>query len=179
MIEIRTHGRGGQGAVTSARVLALAAVKQGKHGQASQTLLGDRRGAPVMAFTRIDDRKIALRGPIETPDYLIVLDPTLIQATNLLGDLKPDGMVVINSVEDPHLGVKTAHVDATGIALRNLGRPIVNTSMLGAFAAATKLVSLEAVLEAFQELFGGKFSAEDVKVNRKTIEETYHEVGTA
>jgi len=176
MVEIRTHGRGGQGAVTSARVLALAAVKQGKFGQASQTKLGDRRGAPVMAFTRIDDRKIALRGPIEKPDYLIVLDPTLLQAVNLLADLKPGGMVVINAPKDPNLGVRTASVDATSIALKNLGRPIVNTSMLGAFAAATRLVSLEAVVDAFVELFGEKFSPEDVRLNSRTIEETYREL---
>ncbi len=179
MVEIRTHGRGGQGAVTSARVLALAGVKEGKFGQASQTLLGDRRGAPVMAFTRIGDRKIALRGPIEQPDFMIVLDPTLLHAVNLVADLKPGGMMVINSSKDPKLGVKTAYVDATSIALKNLGRPIVNSSMLGAFAAATKLVSLDAVLEAFAELFGKKASPEQVRVNSRTIEETYHELATA
>lgn len=176
MIEIRAHGRGGQGAVTSARVLALAAVKQGKFGQASQTLLGDRRGAPVMAFTRISDQKIALRGPIQKPDYLIVLDPTLIKAIDLSADLKESSMIVINSPKELGFKHKTTYVDATSIAIKNLGRPIVNTAMLGAFAAATDIVSLNSVIEAFIELFGDKFGPDQVKVNCNTIEETYYEV---
>ena len=162
--------------MTSARVLAFAAVKEGKHGQASQSMLGDRRGAPVMAFTRISDEKIGLRGPILKPDYLIVLDHTLVQATNLTGDLKESGMIVMNSPRRLDLPENTRYVDATSIALRNLGTPIVNTSMLGAFAAVTGLVSLESVVAAFLELFGEKFSPAQVERNRKTIEETYHEV---
>ncbi len=179
MIEIRSHGRGGQGAVTSARVLALAAVKEGKFGQASQTLLGDRRGAPVMAFTRIDDKRIGLRGPIQRPDYLIVLDPTLVKAIDLSADLKESSQIIINSPKNLGFKHQTTYVDATSIAIKNLGRPIVNTSMLGAFAAATQLVSLASVVEAFLELFGEKFSPQQVKTNSKTIEETYNEVRKA
>jgi pyruvate ferredoxin oxidoreductase gamma subunit len=179
MIEIRAHGRGGQGAVTSSRVLALAAEKQGKFGQASQSMLGDRRGAPVSAFTRIDDKKIGLRGPILHPDYLIVLDHTLAQAVDLEADLKESGMIVINAHKDLGFKHKTTYVDATSIAIKNLGRPIVNTSMLGAFAAATNIVSLDSVLSAFLELFGEKFSPDQVQTNCKTIEETYHEVANA
>ena len=139
-------------------------------------MLGDRRGAPVSAFARIDDRKIGLRGPILHPDYLIVLDHTLAQTIDLDADLKESGMLVVNSPKDLGFKHKAVYVDATSIAIKNLGRPIVNTAMLGAFAAATNIVTLESVLAAFVELFGHKFSPDQVETNSKTIEETYHEV---
>ena len=130
---------------------AYAAVKEGRFGLASQTIMGDRRGAPVTAYTRIGDRKIVARSPITTPDYLIVLDPTLILAVDLESDLKAEGEIIINATKDLGFAHRAIYVDATSISLKHLGRPVVNTAMLGAFAAATGVVGLEAVVAAARE----------------------------
>lgn len=176
MIEIRSHGRGGQGAITSARVLAYAAVKEGRFGLASQTIMGDRRGAPVTAYTRIDDRKIVARSPITTPDYLIVLDPTLILAVDLESDLKAEGEIIINATKDLGFAHRAIYVDATSISLKHLGRPVVNTAMLGAFAAATGVVGLDAVVAAAEEMLTYRLDAGDIAANAAVIREAFGEV---
>jgi len=176
MIEIRSHGRGGQGAITSARVLAYAAVKEGRFGLASQTIQGDRRGAPVTAFTRISDAKIVARCPIIHPDYLIVLDPTLILALDLESDLKPEGEIVINAAKDLGFKHKTTYVDATSISLKYLGRPVVNTAMLGAFAAATGIVRLDSVVAAAEEMLAHRLDGKEMAANTAAIREAYEEV---
>ncbi len=176
MIEIRSHGRGGQGAITSARVLAYAAVKEGRFGLASQTIMGDRRGAPVIAYTRVDDKRIVVRSPITNPDYLIVLDPTLILAVDLESDLKPEGEIIINATKDLGFAHRTTYVDATGISLKHLGRPVVNTAMLGAFSAATGLVGLEAVVSAAEEMLAYRLDAKGITANAAAIREAHEEV---
>jgi 2-oxoacid:acceptor oxidoreductase gamma subunit (pyruvate/2-ketoisovalerate family) len=180
MIEIRTHGRGGQGAVIASEILADAFFREGKFVQAFPAFGVERRGAPVMSFTRVSDGEIRERCQIYEPDHLIVLDPILIESVNITAGLKKDGWVVINSnqdMEDNELRGKfrVAAVDANSIALKHgLGSraaPIVNTSILGAFAAATKLVSLEAVLTAVEEFVPLK-----KENNRKAAEEAYNSV---
>ena len=180
MLEIRWHGRGGQGAVTAAEVLAIAAFLDGKYSQAFPHFGVERRGAPVMAFTRIDDKFIKLREHVYSPDIVIVLDPSLLSAVDVTQGLKKDGMVIINTQKDPDeikksvgdFNIKT--VDATEIALNIIGKPFVNMPMLGAFAKATGAVSLDSVKKAIDEKFGDR--PEVAEKNKKAVEETYNSV---
>ncbi len=160
MIEIRFHGRGGQGAVIASKVLAAAAFKEGKYVQAFPSFGVERRGAPVMAFTRIDDKPIRIRCQIYEPDHIVVLDPTLLEAIDVTAGLKEGGWVIINSEREPGAfnlpkGFRVATVDANSIAIKyKLGpktAPIVNTAILGALARATGIVGLEALTEAVRE----------------------------
>ena len=159
MYEIRFHGRGGQGAVTAANVLAVAAFKEGKDVQAFPMFGVERRGAPVAAFTRIDEKPIDIKCQIYEPDAVIVLDPTLMDVVDVTSGLKVGGPIIINSKKDPkdfHLKVGRVYtVDASTIAVENrLGsktNPIVNTAILGAFSKVVGNVSLKALLEAIQD----------------------------
>lgn len=162
MIEIRTHGRGGQGGVIASKVLANALFRQGKFVQAFPAFGVERRGAPVVSFTRFDDAPIRHRCEIYEPDHLIVLDHALTEAVDITSGLKKGGWIVINSsagFEHFHYGneYRLAVVDANEIAWRHeLGSrsaPIVNTAILGAFARATGLVSIDAVVAAIEEYF--------------------------
>lgn len=160
MIEIRFHGRGGQGAVIASKVLAVAAFKEGRYVQAFPSFGVERRGAPVMAFTRIDHKPIRIKCQIYEPDHIVVLDPTLLEAVDVTAGLKEGGWVIINSEREPAAfnlpkGFRVATVDANSIAIKHkLGpksAPIVNTAILGAFAKATGIVGLEALAEAVRE----------------------------
>src|SRR5271157_3396928 len=138
MVEIRFHGRGGQGAVTSAEMLALAAIGEGKYAQAFPSFGPERRGAPVVAFCRIDEKPIRIRANISEPDLVVVLDASLLKIVNVASGLKPDGILVTNTKEDPaklkegmKLKNRLAAVDATKIATEILKLPITNTTMLG------------------------------------------------
>jgi 2-oxoacid:acceptor oxidoreductase gamma subunit (pyruvate/2-ketoisovalerate family) len=159
VIELRIHGRGGQGAVVASKVLAEAAFLRGRNVQSYPDYGVERRGAPVVAFTRIaepgDD--ILVRQDIRHPDHVLVLDPTLLTAADCLAGLEPGGWVVVNSPDPPDAlgipdGYRVATVDATAIALRHgLGsaaQPVVNTAILGAFARATGIVDRDAICEA-------------------------------
>ena len=162
MIEIRFHGRGGQGAVVASKVLADAAFREGNDVQAFPYFGVERRGAPVTAFTKIDSVNIRNKAMIYEPDYVVVLESSLIKAVNVTEGLKHNGMVIVNTREDPsklaqELGAsRVATVDATEIAIRNkLGsrvQPIVNTAMAGAFAKGSGVVSIESVVEAILTL---------------------------
>jgi len=160
--------------VVASRLLALAFFKEGKWVQAFPTFGAERRGAPVAAFTRVDDKPITLRCGITEPDILVVLDSTLLKDVDVTQGLKKEGMAVINS---PHpLGldaVKTCVVDASAIALKHeLGTvtyPIVNTAMAGAFAGATELVSIDSVEAAIREYVTAKVE-ENVKAAREAWE---------
>jgi 2-oxoacid:acceptor oxidoreductase gamma subunit (pyruvate/2-ketoisovalerate family) len=159
MREIRFHGRGGQGAVIASNILANAAFLEGKDVQAFPFFGVERRGAPVTAFTRIDDRPIRIKFAIYNPDYVVVLDESLLKAVDVTAGLRPDGIVVVNTRREPTaLGIakgRLATVDATDIAISHgLGSkvaPIVNTVMLGALVAATGEVKLASVLECMGE----------------------------
>jgi pyruvate ferredoxin oxidoreductase gamma subunit len=166
MFSVRIHGRGGQGAVTAAEMLSVAAFTEGRHAQAFPTFGSERTGAPVVAFCRIDDRQIRLREPISNPDALIVQDPTLIYQVNLFGGMDPSGFLLVNTSKaldelglgdmvtsyDPH---RAMAVPATELAREHLGRPLPNAALLGAFAALTGQVSLESVTRAILQRFSG------------------------
>jgi len=160
MLEIRFHGRGGQGAVVASNILAIAAFKEGKDVQSFPYFGVERRGSPVTAFTRIDTKPIMLRSQIYTPDYVVVMDPSLLKnlEKEITAGLKPDGLMLINTkLKTISLQTKArvALVNATEIALRHgLGTgvaPIVNTAILGAFARATNVVKLESIVESIRE----------------------------
>ncbi len=161
MIEIRFHGRGGQGSVIASKILAKAFFMEGKYVSAFPYFGVERRGAPVTAFTRVDDRPIRARYQIYEPDYVIVLDPSLIGAVDVLHGLKKEGYILINTIKKPKEMMDVLHhkniatVDATTIAIKHhLGSqtaPIVNTAILGAFARMSGLVKIETVMEAIRE----------------------------
>jgi pyruvate ferredoxin oxidoreductase gamma subunit len=161
MIEIRFHGRGGQGAVTSAELLALAAIGEGKYAQAFPSFGPERRGAPVVAFCRIDDSRIRIRANIYEPDIVVVLDASLLTIVNVAAGLKPSGIVVTTSKDSPEkvreiLGIKNriAAVDAVKIAREILGVPITNTTMLGSLVRASGVVQRESFIHPMKERFG-------------------------
>lgn len=167
MIEIRIHGRGGQGNVAAAELLSIAAFKDGKYAQAFPSFGAERIGAPVQAFVRIDDKKVRTREDVRTPDYLIVQDYFLIETVPVLEGLKPDGLILVNSDDPPEkLNIKTTAtvetIPATEIALEIIGRPIPNAVMIGAFCSITGLVSLGAVQEAIMGKFPGKVGENNV-----------------
>lgn len=184
MIELRIHGRGGQGAVVASKVLAEAAFIKGQYVQSFPQYGVERRGAPVVAFTRIAEEgdQYFVRQDIDEPDHLIVLDPTLLTSTNILGGLKEGGWVVVNSPEEPSTlkvpsQFKVATVDAAEIAIKyGLGsrtQPIVNTSILGAFAKATGIIELEALKKAIEEEVPKK-----TENNKAAAQEAYELVKT-
>jgi len=161
MIEIRFHGRGGQGAVTSAELLALAAIHEGKFAQAFPSFGPERRGAPVLAFSRVDVKPIRLRSQIYEPDVVMVLDSSLLDVLDVTEGLKPGGTLVVNSptpLEElaPRFRFKglLAVVDAAHIARTHLGRPITNTTMLGALLRATGVVDMGSMGEPLRHRFG-------------------------
>jgi len=173
MIEIRFHGRGGQGAVTAARLLAEAAFAEGKYSQALPFFGAERRGAPVLAFTRIDSRPIRIRTQIYEPDYVVVLDPSLLEVVNVASGIKRDGLIVLNSKKNAQFSnAKSAFVDATSIAKEMLGVPITNTAMLGAFAKATKLVSLDSLINVIKGRFSGKLADKNIAAIKAAYEQT-------
>lgn len=160
MIEIRFHGRGGQGAVIASKVMAVAVFKEGKWVQSFPKFGVERRGAPVEAFLRIDEEKILLRNNIYEPHHIIVLDPTLIDAVDVTAGLHKGGLVLINTMRNPAdfpalADYRVACVDASAIALKHrLGSPsapIVNTAILGAFAKASGLMSIDSICDAIKE----------------------------
>lgn len=165
MIEIRIHGRGGQGAVVASKMLVTAAAREGKKVQAFPVFGAERRGAPVAAFARIDDRKIRIHSEVYNPDCVIVLDPVLYKTVNVTAGLKEKGMILLNSSSPPASfsfsgDFLVATVDASGIALKHgLGsrtEPIVNTAILGAFARITGLIGMECLAETIRESVPGK-----------------------
>ena len=160
MLEIRTHGRGGQGAVIASEILAAAFFKEGKHVQSFPTFGVERRGAPVAAFTRVDDRPIQLRCEVYEPDHVMVLGETLVESLDVTAGLKDGGWVIINTELPPSDfnfpdKFRVATVDASGIAVKHgLGSvtsPIVNTSILGAFCKVTGAVSLESIAASIKD----------------------------
>ncbi|HEY7206783.1 MAG TPA: 2-oxoacid:acceptor oxidoreductase family protein [Gaiellaceae bacterium] len=166
MFQVRIHGRGGQGVVTAAELLSVAAFEEGRHAQAFPTFGSERTGAPVVAFCRFDDRPIRSREPIVEPDALIVQDPTLLHQVDLFGGLGPDGFVLLNTTRRPsELGLEEivgrlrsgrfVTVPATDLARTHLGRPLPNAALLGAFAALTGTISIDSVVLAIREKFPG------------------------
>ncbi|MEO2152111.1 MAG: pyruvate/ketoisovalerate ferredoxin oxidoreductase subunit gamma, partial [Thermococcus sp.] len=174
------HGRGGQGAVTAANILASAAFKQGKYVQAFPFFGVERRGAPVTAFTRIDDKPIRIKTQIYEPDIVVVLDPSLLETVDVTAGLKDGGIVIINTEKSKEevleklkkKPAKLALVDATTIALDILGLPITNTAILGAVAKATGVVELKYVQEAIKETFSGTLGEKNAKAAEEAFNKT-------
>ncbi len=172
MIEIRIHGRGGQGSVTAAELLAVAAFDDGREAQAFPAFGVERRGAPVQAFCRISDAPIRIRSQIYAPDYVIVQDPTLMDTVDVLAGLKPDGTVLINSERAPEeLSLDTAArvvtFPATRIALEELGRPIMNTAILGAFSGVSGAISFEAIERSIRHRFAEELGEKNVRAAQR------------
>ncbi|EQB66007.1 MAG: Pyruvate ferredoxin oxidoreductase [POR] gamma subunit [Thermoplasmatales archaeon I-plasma] len=177
MYEIRFHGRGGQGAVTASKILATAAFLESKWVTSFPFFGTERRGAPVTAFTRIDEKKIELRSQIYEPDAVVVLDKSLMKVVNVTEGLKSDGVIIVNGKTGDLVEAgkyRVGYVDATSIALRNgLGdpsHPIVNTAILGAFAKVSNLVSLQSIKNATSDTVPSK-----KKENVNAIQEAYEE----
>jgi len=182
MLEIRFHGRGGQGAVTSVELLALAAINEGKFAQGFPSFGPERRGAPVAAFLRIDDHHIRLRCKIENPNVILILDPSLIPIQKPAADLRDDGLIVLNTAKSPEdvrreygFHHKLALVDANTIAREVLGVPITNTTMLGALIKATGVVEVDSMEEPLRERFGPlavkNFNALKAAYDKTVVEE--------
>lgn len=178
-IEIRWHGRGGQGAVTSAELLALAAIEEGKFAQAFPSFGPERRGAPVLVFNRVSNNTpIRARVSVTNPDIVVILDPGLIDITDVTSGLKKDGVVVINTpkkivnIKSELSGPwKLAVVNAAAIARETIGIPIVNTTMLGALVKATGIVKLESLTEPLKERFGARAQG-NIDACHRAYEET-------
>lgn len=170
VFEVRIHGRGGQGVVTAAEMLSVAAFEEGWHAQAFPTFGSERTGAPVVSFCRLDRRPIRIHEPIAHPDALIVQDPTLLQQVRVFDGVGPDAYVLVNTTRSfAELGIqelvgelrgsRVLSVPATAIAREHVGRPMANTALLGGFAALTGVVSIEAVTEAIRRRFSGAVGA--------------------
>ena len=162
MFQVRIHGRGGQGVVTAAEMLSLAAFDEGRHAQAFPSFGSERTGAPVVSFCRIDDRPIRLREPVAEPDALLIQDPTLLHQVDLFAGLKPDGYMLINTAKSlGELGLdefvrdfqaeRLLTVPASDLAREHTGRPIANAALLAGFAALSWLISLDSVVLAIGE----------------------------
>jgi len=182
-IEIRWHGRGGQGVVTANELLAGAALKEGKFIKAFPEFGPERMGAPIRAFTRLSDKPIVVHSQVYNPDMVVVLDPTLLKQIKVLDGLKEGGQLVANFPDgraklEEILGKSgNIHaVNATKIAMEEIGRPTANTAMLGAVVKSLDFVSLKSVLEELESKFAGKFSKEVVAKNLKAVQRAYEEV---
>lgn len=179
MKETRIHGRGGQGSLVLAQFMAIAALEDGKYGQAFPFLGGggERRGKPIMAFCRLSDRPIRLRSKVAEPDYVIVQDATIMGELDVTEGLKDGGIVLLNtdkSIEDLGLHGKpfVAHtISADNLARRILGRPIINTALLGAFAAITAELTLQSALNAVRNKFPGEIGDKNAQVVQESYEQ--------
>jgi len=163
LLEVRWHGRGGLGAVTSAELVAKAAISEGKYAQSFPSFGPERRGAPVISFLRISDEVIRTRTAIDEPDVVVVLDPGLLRAVDITSGLKDTGKIIINSRKSPaelksEFGFKwpVAAVNATAVAKEAIGVPITNTAMIGALLKVADVVKLDSVIEQLQERFGAR-----------------------
>ena len=178
MLEIRIHGRGGQGSVTAAQILAISAFYDGKQSQAFPRFGVERRGAPVEAFCRIDDKPVNIRSQVYTPDLLLVLEPSLMEAVDVTAGLKPGADIIINTsqpVKDKKYSKFKVHtVDASKVALDIFKADIVNTAILGAFAKVTGLISINAINKAVEARFAGKPHVIDM--NKDAVKRVYEQV---
>jgi pyruvate ferredoxin oxidoreductase gamma subunit len=178
MIEIRFHGRGGQGAVTSAELLAMAAINEGRYAQAFPSFGPERRGAPVVAYCRIDDHPIRVRANIYEPDLVLVLDGSILKIVDVAAGLKPDGILVANTPFSPQelrsrlkISQKVATVNATQIAKEVLGLPITNTTMLGSLIKVSGVIDRESLIEPLRKRFG-RIAEKNISAYRQAYEAT-------
>lgn len=178
MHEVRFHGRGGQGAVMAAQALASAAFQEGGYAVAFPFFGSERRGAPVLAFTRIDRTPIRIKTQVYEPDIVVVLDAGLLEVVDVTSGLKKDGMAIVNTPKRPEeidlgMDLKVATVDATTVALEILKRPVTNTAILGAIAKATDVVSIEGVEKGIMNIFGARLGEKVGEINAKAARAAY------
>jgi pyruvate ferredoxin oxidoreductase gamma subunit len=178
MIEVRFHGRGGQGAVTSAELIALAAIEEGQYAQAFPSFGPERRGAPVVAFLRVSPSQIRIRSKVYAPDIVVVLDPTLLDIVDVSDGLKPEGILVVNTAKtdqqvrrDYGFRGKLAVVDASRIAMEEMKVPITNTTMLGALIRSTGIIRLGSMDKPLTARFG-KIAERNKKAMQRAFDET-------
>jgi pyruvate ferredoxin oxidoreductase gamma subunit len=185
-LDVRIHGRGGQGVVTAAELLSLAAFDQGLHAQALPSFGSERTGAPVVSYCRIDDQPIRAHDPLDAPQVVVVQDPTLLRAADVLAGLADDGLVVVNSTRTPaeladaglrlHDGQRAVCVPASDLARERLGRPLPNTALIGAVVGLTGIVGLPALQEAIRQRF--TTASDDVlEANLQLASDAYELVG--
>lgn len=188
LVEVRWHGRGGQGAKTAGYILAVAAAEQGKQVQAFPEYGAERRGAPMRSYVRISDAPIRLRCAVRSPEVVIVLDETLLETEDVASGVADGGTIIVNSAAapaeiraklgDPH-NVRVATVDATRISMETIGRNIPNTPMLGALARVRPdLVSIDGAKAAVRATLGAKLSEAVIQSNYEAIDRAYQEVQT-
>ena len=181
MFQVRIHGRGGQGVVSAAEMLSVAAFDEGRYAQAFPSFGSERMGAPVTAFCRIDDKEIRLREPVMQPDALIIQDPTLLHQVDLFSGLSPSGYILINSTRSfDELGIgefvrkfapeHLCTVAATELAMKHVGRPLPNAALLGGFAAISGQITFDSVAKAIREKFPGKVGEANVAAARAAYE---------
>jgi pyruvate ferredoxin oxidoreductase gamma subunit len=184
LLEIRWHGRGGQGAKTAAAMVAEVAIDAGKYAQAAPEYGAEREGAPIRAYTRISDRPIRVHDAIYYPDIVMVLDDTLLVSQNVGSGLSEDGILLVNTSKTPAevrkllalKGGKVYTIDATRIALEEIKRPIPNTVMTGALCKVTGVVDAEHIKEDIDKKLGGKLSEDMLKGNYRAVERAFEEV---
>ena len=175
MVEIRIHGRGGQGVVTAADLLAMAAFTEGHYAQAFPSFGSERTGAPVVSYCRISDEPIRSREPVLDPDIVIVQDPTLLPVMDVFSGLKPGGLALINSTKKPEQlgdwhGIKVVTVPAGEIARKHVGRPLPNAALLGALAAITGQFDIKNVAEAIEQRWGGNVGKRNAEAAAEAFE---------
>ncbi|AGK60356.1 pyruvate ferredoxin oxidoreductase, gamma subunit [Archaeoglobus sulfaticallidus PM70-1] len=177
LVEVRFHGRGGQGVVTAADMLAVAGFKDGYYTLSFPTFGAEKRGTPVASFLRLSDEPIVSRDEIYYPDYVVVMDPTVIGPVKVDAGIKSDGKIIANYPKGPEelkesmgVDVEVYTINATRMAMEHLGRPITNTAMVGAFVGATGIIKIDSVLETVREWFSGELAEK----NAKLITEAYN-----
>jgi len=178
LIEVRWHGRGGQGAVTAAELVARAAINEGKYAQSFPSFGPERRGAPVLAFLRVSDEVIRVRTNIYEPDVVVVLEAALLRTTDVSAGLKDGGKIIVNSQKSPDalksefgFNHPVATVDATKIARETIKLPITNTAMIGALLKVTGLVKMDSLVEQLKERFG-----RNAEGNIEAMKRAYQEI---
>ena len=178
ILEVRWHGRGGLGAVTSAELVASAAISEGRYAQSFPSFGPERRGAPVVAFLRISDEFIRVRTNIDQPDIVVVIDPRLLSAIDATSGLKKNGKIIVNSRKSPErlkseFGFEwpVASVDATKIARETIKLPITNTAMMGALERVTEVVKMDSLVEQLKERFGARAGA-NIEAMKRAYDET-------
>jgi len=181
MFQVRIHGRGGQGVVTGAELLSIAAFHEGIHAQAFPSFGSERMGAPVISYCRMDNKEIRLREPINEPDALIILDPTLLHSINVFSGVNKQGFILVNSRRSiEELGIAefiasfpadhVSVVGATELALKHVGRPVPNAVLLGGFAAISRQIHFKSVEKAIGEKFPGPVGAANVAAAREAFD---------
>lgn len=190
MFQVRIHGRGGQGVVTAAEMLSIAAFEEGRHAQAFPSFGSERTGAPVVAFCRIADVEIRLREPIMEPDALIIQDPTLLLQVDVFSGLKKGGYILINTSRTfDELGLgdyvrdwppeRLCTVPATDLSRKHVGRPMPNVPLLAGFAAASGIIRLESVIKAINAKFSDKVARNNIAAATEAYQFVADEIQTA